>query len=240
MARLYLVELFSGSGSVGHAVQARYEDDFEIMRHSVDIHAGYNPTTATDLLTWDYQPTLREFLSERTTRDLVVVWMSPPCTHYSVARTTAKTPRDLVGSDALVLKAIEIRNWVKPNYWIVENPVGMLMHRPIMASLEPFLHICSYCKYNKPFRKNTCIWTNVKVSLQRCCKATPCEHYRQHSKHAVTAQAGPSKNKTPGCKCAEAAYPIPAPLVHQLFDAAIDGWEEEALVHWGRSVSENK
>ena len=84
-------------------------------KHSVDIHPKYNPTTATDLLTWDYQPPLKKFLSERTAHDLVLVWMSPPCTMYSVARTKAKTPRDLVGSDALVLKALAIKDWVRPN-----------------------------------------------------------------------------------------------------------------------------
>jgi site-specific DNA-cytosine methylase len=226
MASLFLVELFSGSGSVGRAVQEHYADDFEIKRHSVDIHPKYNPTTATDLLTWDYQPALKEFLAERTAQDLVVVWMSPPCTMYSVARTTAKTPRDLEGSDALVLKALEIMRWTKPNFWYLENPVGMLRGRPIMASLEPFLHICSYCRYGKAFRKNTCIWTNAKVDLHRCSVKTPCDHYRATHKHPATAQ---------GCN-PESVYPIPAPLVHQLFDAAVAEWEDEALLRWGRSA----
>ena len=237
MTKLFLVELFSGTGSVGHAVQERYGDDFEIRRHSVDVHPGYNPTTAVDLLTWDYKPALQGFLGGRSAHDLVVVWMSPPCTHYSVARTKAKIPRQLDWSDGLVLKALEIMRWVNPTFWFMENPVGMLMHRPIMAHLEPYLHICSYCRYGKPFRKNTCIWHNVNdIVLHRCCKATPCDYFREHRRHAVSAQSGPGRNKTPGTSTAEAVYPIPAPLVHQLFDAAVSEWEENALVRWGRSV----
>jgi hypothetical protein len=237
MAKIFLVELFSGTGSVGHAVQERYEEDFEIRRHSVDVHTGYNPTTAIDLLYWNYQPVLQKFLGERSAHDLVVVWMSPPCTHYSVARTRAKVPRQLEWSDELVLKALEIMRWVNPTFWFLENPVGMLMHRPIMADLQQYLHICSYCRYGTMFRKNTCIWHNLKdIVLHRCCKATPCEHFKQNRKHFATAQAGPGKNRTPGCGGVQASYPVPAPLVHQLFDAAIAEWEENALVRWGRSV----
>jgi hypothetical protein len=157
---------------------------------------------------------------------------------YSMARTTAKTPRDLEGSDALVERALEIKAWVKPNVWFFENPVGLLRGRSIMAPLGPYLHICSYCHYGKRFRKNTCLWTNVNdVALKECSMKTPCEAYRLNKKHAATAQCGPSKDGTKGSGSAEAAYPIPAPLVHQLFDAAIAEWEEEALLRWGRSVA---
>jgi hypothetical protein len=237
MPRLFLVELFSGTGSVGDAAAERYSEDFEFRRHSVDIHPKYNPTTAVDLLQWDYQPALRAFLAERTAQDLVLVWMSPPCTHYSVARTTAKTPRDLEGSDALVERALEIMRWVQPDVWFLENPVGLLRRRPVMAPLESCLHICSYCRYGKSFRKHTCIWTNVDdVALMKCSTKTPCDHFREHRKHATTAQGGPNANKTPGSSSAEAAYPIPAPLVHQLFGRAIEVWEEQALLRWGQSV----
>ena len=38
--------------------------------------------------------------------DLILA--SPPCTQYSCARTTARTPRDLAGSDAMVGHVLDL------------------------------------------------------------------------------------------------------------------------------------
>ena len=65
-----------------------------------------------------------------------MVWASPVCTHYSRARTTAKTPRDLVWADSLVLRALEIIEYFKPRYWFIESPQkGLLKTRPLMLDL---------------------------------------------------------------------------------------------------------
>jgi hypothetical protein len=219
---IYLVELFSGTGSVGDAAQELYGDS--LQRYSTDINPKYNPTTAIDLLQWDYKPALEAFLAKRTPEDCVIVWMSPPCTQYSIARSRAKTPRDLEGADALVARALEIKDYVKPNAWFLENPHGdarsALRLRPIMQPLEEHRHLCTYCHYGKQFRKRTDIWTDVPgVALKSCSKGTPCPHVastKKH-KHPVTAQSGPSAGAL-GCGSAEAAYPIPFLLVKYLLE----------------------
>ena len=89
-----LLELFSGTGSVGRAFRARGWNVF-----SVDIDAASKPTLVANVLDlpWDALPP-----------EVDCIWASPPCTHYSRARTKAKTPRDLEGSDAIVQKVLDI------------------------------------------------------------------------------------------------------------------------------------
>ena len=88
-----LLELFSGTGSVGRAFSDR---GWEVI--SLDILPG--ATINSNILDWDYTvfpPGHFDF-----------VWASPPCTEYSIARTRAKRPRDFDGADAVVRKTLEI------------------------------------------------------------------------------------------------------------------------------------
>ena len=79
------------------------------------------------------------------------MWASPPCTHYSKARTAAKTPRDLEGSDAIVQKTLEIIDYLKPLLWWLENPgTGLLASRPVVQGV-PFKRV-TYCSYGYPDR----------------------------------------------------------------------------------------
>ena len=88
-----LLELFSGTGSVGRSFRARGWEVF-----SVDIDATAKPTLVANVLDlqWDALPPIVD-----------CIWARPPCTHYSRARTKAKTPRDLDGSDGLVQKVLD-------------------------------------------------------------------------------------------------------------------------------------
>ena len=100
-----LLELFSGTCSVGRAFE-RLGWDVD----SVDILG--NPTWRCDVRDLDLQSLLH----------YDVVWASPPCTQYSVARTTAKTPRNLVGADELVQAALRVIAHCQSMLWWVENP----------------------------------------------------------------------------------------------------------------------
>ena len=80
----HLLELFSGTGSVGKVFR---EAGWRVT--SVDCESKFNPTICWDVL--GLEPRLVEGRVD-------LIWASPPCTHYSIARTTAKTPRDLEGS----------------------------------------------------------------------------------------------------------------------------------------------
>ena len=85
-----LLELFSGTGSVGRAFRAA---GWEVT--SLDILPGAD--IQSDILTWDYMSKDPGYYD--------MVWASPPCTEYSRARTRAKRPRDFEGADRIVEKS---------------------------------------------------------------------------------------------------------------------------------------
>jgi hypothetical protein len=159
-----LLELFAGTGSVGAAFRRRGWEVF-----SVDIAPDYAPDYCGDVMHLDY---LRW-----PPGHFDCVWASPPCTQYSIARTTARTPRDLEGSDALVRKTLEILYYLRPHCWAIENPyTGLLKSRPLMAPLERYLRVVSYCSYGSPYRKHTAVWSNLLfwAPPPRCSKEHPC------------------------------------------------------------------
>ena len=72
---------------------------------SVDNDPTHAPTLIVDILNWDY--------TEFEPDNFDFIHASPPCTTYSVARTRGP-PHDLEGADALVMKALEIIDFLQP------------------------------------------------------------------------------------------------------------------------------
>ena len=183
----------------------------------MDVLAKYRATVTVDLLQWEYQSALLSFLEGRGSRDLVVFHASPPCTEYSRAKT--KGVRDLKKADLLVKRVLEILSFVNPDYWTLENPVGLLRTRSFMKSWSGCMHTCSYCKYGTSYRKNTNIWTNATCSLRKCCKASPCR-FLKNGVHIRTAQCGTGKRtfcKARGCSSREKLYALPYKLVKAIY-----------------------
>ena len=92
--------LFSGTKSIEKGLWSSGVD-WECI--SVDREAKFNPTICADILTWDFshggifQPGHFDFIHSST-----------PCDQYSIARSKAKTPRNLELADGLALKSLEI------------------------------------------------------------------------------------------------------------------------------------
>ena len=194
-----LLELFSGTGSVGRSFRARGWEVF-----SVDIDATTKPTLVCDVL---------DLQCDALPPDVDCIWASPPCTHYSRARTKAKTPRDLEGSDAIVQKVLDILDYYITCSWFMENPEsGLLKGREVVAGLP--MRVVDYCKYGKPYRKRTAIWTNTGwVPQQPLCKHDcPAS---SGSKHTASAQQVPSSNTDVRCSLNE-LYSIPPTLCDEI------------------------
>ena len=84
-----LLELFSGTGSIGIAFT---DLDWEVV--SLDLDPQCNPSIVADILEWDY--------TEYAPGHWDVIWASVPCTEYSRAKTIGR--RRLEFADSIVKK----------------------------------------------------------------------------------------------------------------------------------------
>ncbi len=97
---------------------------------------------------------------------------APTCTQFSLARTTAKTPRDLRGGFSLVHRCLEIiweaRYEGSLKFWALENPMGylrQLLGRPPLT-WQP-------CDYGDPHTKRTDLWGYYNPPKKRPITLTP-------------------------------------------------------------------
>jgi site-specific DNA-cytosine methylase len=202
-----ILEVFSGPNQSAQQAIRRICSNPDMLRViTVDINANTNPTIVTDVNRWNPSSALGDRVD--------FAWLSPPCPEYSVAKTTGS--RNLGVADATAKAALRIITQVRPRAWVIENPTGLLRHRPFMQSLATLLQPTTYCMFDDyKYRKETDIWTNIPCPLPHC-RLTPCKDKIEHGKHSQTAQRGRSKNGTPGNK-EELLHRVPHGLVQRLF-----------------------
>ena len=171
-----ILELFSGTGSVGSAFGSI---GWEVV--SLDIDPVAAATITGDIRTWDFTVFPKGHFD--------VVWASPVCTHYSRARTRARTPRDFVWADSLVERALEIIKHFEPRFWFLENPqTGLLKTRPFMLEL-PYTDV-DYCCYSDwGYKKRTRLWTNSGFCGSLCLGPGRCPSMLGR-RHLTSAQRG--------------------------------------------------
>jgi hypothetical protein len=172
--------LFSGTGSVDRSLAAA---GFQVDNLDIDPKCG--ATWTCDVMDWDawrdMAPGTYDFIHA-----------SPPCTMYSIARTTAKTPRDMDGADRVVQRTLDIIAHLKPLGWLMENPqTGYLRTRDVVVGL-PFRDVC-YCRYScgqqHKYRKCTRLWGVLPGFVPRplCTPSHPCD-FSKDGKHPMVAQ----------------------------------------------------
>jgi hypothetical protein len=202
-----LLELFSGTKSVGKAFESR---GWEVV--SVDIDFRTNPTHVADMLQWQcpYPPGHFDHIHA-----------SPPCTQYSRAKTTGE--RDLTTADLLVGKSLYLIMALKAKTFTIENPVGMLRHREFMQGMEAHRQTLCYCKYaDWGYKKPTDVWSNMNwTPLPMCTQSDPCDS-REGTRHPKTAQRGSCKGREGDTFSQSQLYRIPPALC--------DEWAQAAMV----------
>ena len=172
--------LFRGTGSVDRSLEAV---GFDV--DSLDLDPKCGATWTSDVLKWESWRTI-------VPGTYSFIWASPPCQQYSCARTTAKTPRNLVLADSIVARTLEIIKHLRPKAWLMENPqTGLLKTREVVAGL-PFRDVC-YCMYSDglrhQYRKPTRLWGEMPGFEPRpmCTRKSPCQ-YSLSGKHPCSAQ----------------------------------------------------
>ena len=170
-----LLELFSGTGSVGTVARSLHWDVVSLDLKNADINCN--------ILDWDFKQYPSGYFN--------FIWASPPCIEYSIAKTTGI--RKLDEANKIVLKTLEIIDYFKPKVWFIENPqAGLLKKQPFMNGL-PFFAI-DYCKYGMPYRKRTRLWTNLETWKPRELCKKDCG-MMEWNRHKETAQRAPSGKK---------------------------------------------
>ena len=178
-----ILSLFDGTGSICVPFAAA---GWDCQR--VDLDGSHGATVVCDVRAWDY--------STEPAPD--VIFAGCPCTEYSIARTTAKTPRNYELADSLVMATWRIIQHfleLNPNLaWFIENPGSSHLWRRAVAEPFPRVTALDYCQYGKPYRKRTKLATNTAYEGMPLCSPRTCASC-VNGKHIKSAQRGPSKGK---------------------------------------------
>ncbi len=156
-----ILELFSGTGSFSKVARVRGQECF-----TIDNDKQFNPDLCKDIL---------EITSEDIPFKPDVIWASPPCTSFSVASISSswvgnyhpKRVETALGM-AYVLKTLELIKELKPKFWFIENPRGVLRKMGFMDN--SFRKTLTYCQYGDDRMKPTDIWTNLNWKPKPMCK----------------------------------------------------------------------
>ena len=202
----HLLELCCGTKSVGKVFEA-----LGWTVTSVDFDPQFAPTLCMDV--HDLRP-------EMIGGKVDLVWASPLCTHYSRARTKARTPRDLEGSDALVQKCLDLADQFKCK----------LKTRDVVKDI-PF-RVVDYCKYADDrfahrARKRTAIWTDTNWQPTRPLCQKDCGNCA-NGRHTESAQRGPNRGNGSRHTLHE-LYAIPPALVEDIATWVNDRWLQTAI-----------
>ena len=99
-----LLELFSGTGSVGTVAKDMGWDVVSLDLKGADINS--------DILQWKYKKYPVKYWD--------MIWASPPCTEYSIAKQTGV--RKIEEANRIVIKTLEIIKYLSPEFGLWKIP----------------------------------------------------------------------------------------------------------------------
>ena len=203
-----VLELFKGTGSI-----SKYFEDTDTEVISLDILEKYKPTICCDIMDFDYKKYSVGYFD--------IIWASPECKVYSSMNIMNigknqryKTKEDLIEKQKedskFINKTIDIIEYLKPNYYFIENPLTSSIWKYIdkIEYLDKYINI-DYCYFGYDYKKPTKILTNKQLDNKRCkCKT--------HNK--VVCWTNKKDKRIHHNTLLEQKYSIPQPLLKYLFN----------------------
>jgi hypothetical protein len=183
------LELFSGTHSIGKALQHKYDIvslDRDISA-SCPLGTGYKSPhhIKEDIMKWDYKKDFKP-------GDFDLITASPVCLWWSILRNvwTGIRNRKLKGMDRFITaediqndinmlgkpmldKVIEIIEYFEPSYYWIENPSTSKMKFYIEEKYPEYYNYFDYdyCKYSDfGYKKTTRFYTNIPYLNPKRCK----------------------------------------------------------------------
>lgn len=143
---------------------------------------------------WDFEPDIEADIMDLTVEDLPhtdydVVWASPPCPDFSMASVgnnwgegRMPTGESVAYSVALTYRALYFIGNIRPRWWFIENPVGMMPYimptHPREDERMPWTdpELVTYCQYGHDSMKRTLLFGRHPPSFdyRRCSEGDPC------------------------------------------------------------------
>ncbi len=159
-----ILELFCGTKSFAKVCAGRGHQIF-----TVDIDEQFNPDLCIDIL--DLEIDMLPWKPD-------IIWASPPCRCFSVAsisthwtggfRQYIPKTKDAQKSLKMIEKTINLIKELKPRFWFIENPRGVLRKIDVMKSLPR--KTVTYCQYGDKRMKPTDLWSNLDWMPRPMCK----------------------------------------------------------------------
>jgi len=202
-----ILELFCGTKSFSKVAEKHRHECI-----TVDINPSFNPTYVMDLSIVMNQLGIMDIIN-----DYDLIWMSPPCTTFSMASGNThwtsdrkpKTEQAKEGKALLLFCESVAKECIRLNkLYIIENP---------RARARWFLPIADrqtawYCQYGDKRAKPTDIWTNVDIKFRTC--------HNGNTDHDAAPRG--SRTGTQGMKQTD-RYRIPAQLCEEILDCILKG-----------------
>lgn len=199
------VELFAGTGSFSKIAKVLGHETF-----TVEYDASFDPDVVYDL-----SQSLTQEIKQKI-QEADVIWMSPPCTTFSMAsgnkHWTAdrqpKTEQAIEGKYLIDLcKNIASLCIINKQLFFIENPRA----RARWFLPKEWRKTAWYCQYGDNRAKPTDIWTNLGIEFKTCKNGNKeCHH--------EPAPRG-SKTGTQGLKTSKDRSVVPEELIKQIFQA---------------------
>ncbi len=167
-----ILELFKGTGSITN----HFEDMDNVEVISLDILKKYNPTICCDIMDFNYKQFDIGYFD--------IIWASPECKVFSMLQNTHigkkwKNKEELENvrkdNSIFINKTIEIIDYLKPEFYFIENPRYSKMWDYIENDIykDKFV-LVDYCYFDYPYKKPTKILTNKTLNNMLCkCTGNP-------------------------------------------------------------------
>jgi len=208
-----VLELFSGTGSVGAVARER---GHQVV--SIENDPCFKATYCEDILTFDF--------TTLETPDFI--WASPPCTTFSILTNSHKPrPRNKDGvaqtesaleGDKLLHRTMYIISYFLAKnpklFYVIENPRAYMRKQPCLQNVSR--STTSYNHFGFPYRKPTDFFSNFVLDL-------PLPAKKEGDYTLGTGSAAPAMKalaQITGVKESpkKAMGRIPPALVHTIFD----------------------